>query len=123
MTIPTPTVRKNASQRTVKLNYATGVEDAEGVRVAQVFAYHNKERKFFTASLNLVTVKTENGYSTEGFFPFDAVRLISRPVARYSEKAFDAFVNEVREFVVGLVDPTDVAYNPKAVAIFSGCAE
>lgn len=118
MSLPTPTVRKSKTQRSVKLNYPTGVAHDGGTKQAQVYVYHSAHRKAFIASLHLVTVKQENGYTTEAFFPFSGVTLASKPVARYSEKALDAFVVEVQALLPSLIES-----NEKVAAIFRGEGE
>ena len=114
MTLPEPTMR--SGNRSLKLNYPTGVTTSEGDEiVAQVYCSHDSTRKCFYATLKSVKVSRQAGYTTEGFMVFSGVTVDRRPVARFSQKAFDAFAKEVQD---GLAE--FVASNEKAQAIFRG---
>ena len=114
MTLPEPTMR--SGDRSLKLNYPTGVTTPEGEEVvAQVFCSHDSTRKCFYATLKSVKVSKQDGYTVEGFMVFSGVTIDRRPVARFSQKAFDSFTYGIK---AGMAE--FVASNEKAAAIFKG---
>lgn len=115
--LPTPTIRRG--DRTARINYPTGVTTPEGEEVvAQVFCSHDTSRKVFSASLKSVKVGNSGGFRVESFWVFSGVAVARVPVARYSAKAFEAFIADVQAALPALVENDE-----KAAAIFRGEGE
>lgn len=100
--------------RSRKVHYLVGESGSPRVEV-QIRVGHNKTRKEFYATVNRVEVSEEGAFQIEKFNDLmNGVRLPSRPVARYSAKALDAYTAEM----VG-VFPTFVETTPKIQAMFA----
>lgn len=123
LTLPTPVFApagrdyNGKPSRSRKVNFFVEGTETDDERVAvQVYVGHSTDRKQFFASVNQVTIRNEPGspFSSEASWPFNAVTLQRRPVARYSEKALDAFLAEVLNVFPDLVEHT-----PKIQAFFT----
>ena len=108
-----PHVRASASQRTTVLSWDAG----EGVDhygkpcrdVVTLTCMHSTGAKGFTASLR----REQESDGVRSFAVFDFVTICRRPVARYSAKALDDFV----EFALLYARDADA---PKVQAILTG---
>ena len=67
--------------------------------VVELSAFHSKERKAFTATLNQVTVEQHEGYSSRSFTLFAGVTVGREQVARYSDKALQEFFDRMVGYV------------------------
>ena len=118
-TLPTPVFEPagrdwdGKKSRSRKVNFpleGTEVKTDRGVanKFVQISFFHSKDRKVFTATANQVTITVEPGFGVAtAFWPFNGVSLQSRPVARFSEKALEAFVAEVMAVFPALVDASE----------------
>ena len=79
--------------------------------VMQLSVDHFQRSKSLSASVRQIIRSREAGFLVEKFSPFTdpVVRLGTKPVARYSEKAAEDFFNEVLGAVYTTTDPTLLA--------------
>ena len=88
--------------REVKIQYVVGEDkDFNGhpaIKIAQVYCYHNKERKMFIASFRFLHRRD----NVESFMLYakDAYTVAVEPVARYSNSAFETFVERVQKSAI-----------------------
>lgn len=89
-------------------------------KAVQVSVGHSKERKEFYASAQVVTIAHEPRYFgyVESFNLFSGVGLGKTPVARFSEKALEAWLGAVLDRF-----PEQVAGSPKLQAWFTETEE
>lgn len=126
VTLPTPTIStprgyRGEKSRSRNITYdiaGTTVTTAKGTErmAVQITVGHLGNSKSFYAVANQVTIasETDSIFTSVAYFPFDGVTLQRRPVARYSEKALDAFLAEVLAVFPDLVEGT-----PKLAAMFT----
>ena len=118
--LDTKPVRLNSAKtpfndgRTVKFRWLKA-ESPEGVFWAELAIYHHADRKCFTASFS---VQHEVGHTVRCSL-FESVRVHMAPVARYSEKAREAFIPDALAKLAEL----HAAGHPKVVGIAAPVAE
>jgi len=69
-------------------------KDSEGSQVvASVTSHHNKENRVLVAYVTRVAIKESGtpGIVIRSSFPMDAVRVMTDPIGRYSDKALASF--------------------------------
>lgn len=81
--------------------------DARGREVvASIVSYHSKDNRALVSYVSRVSIEQSStpGFVIRSSAPMDAVRIMNEPVARYSEKALNAFHEEGLAIVARLRD-------------------
>jgi hypothetical protein len=92
--------------------------DGEKADIVQVSVSHDKDRKRFTATAWRATEEKSGAFTSTGFSLFDGITLARQPVARFSQKAIEAFTAEVLANVPAYVEASEkfaamFAYEPE----------
>ena len=97
MTTMTALPEPTRSDRERRINYTwdigtiTDKLDGDGTIQACLSIGHNRDRKYFYATLSQQTAFNRNGFTVTSFMLFDGLGISREPVARYSAKRLDEF--------------------------------